>query len=95
MMRSSVVLPEPEGPSSATSSPSPMSRLRLSQTTVAPKRLLRFADLDAHADVSRAQTVIAARWIRRSTRNFTSRVTRASPASSEATANAAANWYSL
>ncbi len=42
MMRSRVVLPEPEGPSSATSSPSPMSRLRLSQTTVAPKRLLRF-----------------------------------------------------
>ena len=42
MMRSSVVLPEPEGPSSATSSPAGMSRLRSSQTTVAPKRFCRW-----------------------------------------------------
>src|SRR5262245_37737013 len=41
MMRSRVVLPEPDGPSSATSSPAGMSRLMLSQTTVRPKRLLR------------------------------------------------------
>ena len=41
MMRSRVVLPEPEGPSSATSSPAGMSMFRLSQTTVLPKRLFR------------------------------------------------------
>ena len=36
-----------------------------------------------------------AAFTRRSTRNFNTSVTSASKASSEATANAAANWYSL
>src|SRR3954468_13227831 len=39
MMRSSVVLPEPEGPSSATSSPEPISRFTRSSAVKARKRL--------------------------------------------------------
>src|SRR6478672_10042768 len=42
MMRKRVVLPEPDGPSSATSWPAGMSRLRSSQTTVRPKRFCRW-----------------------------------------------------
>src|SRR5207244_1021228 len=40
MMRSSVVLPDPDGPSSASSSPDSMSRLTLSRAVKAPKRLV-------------------------------------------------------
>src|SRR4029077_6728532 len=39
MSRSSVVLPQPEGPSSVNSSPSPTSTVAWSTATVAPKRL--------------------------------------------------------
>src|SRR5688572_25839903 len=38
-MRSSVVLPQPDGPSSVNSSPSPMARSTRSTAAVAPKRL--------------------------------------------------------
>ena len=38
-MRSNVVLPQPEGPSSAKNSPGSMSRLTLSTATVEPHRL--------------------------------------------------------
>ena len=95
MMRSSVVLPEPEGPSSATSSPAGMSRFRLSQTTVSPKRLLQVADFDAHSDLPLGAARFNCAFTRCSTTNFSTSVTSASPASSDATANAAANWYSL
>ena len=40
MMRSSVVLPEPDGPSSATSEPCGTSRLTLSTATKSPNRLV-------------------------------------------------------
>ena len=39
-MRSSVVLPQPEGPSSAKNSPGSISRLTLSTATVEPQRLV-------------------------------------------------------
>ena len=42
MIRSSVVLPQPEGPRSATSSPCPMSSETLSSAAKRPKRLERF-----------------------------------------------------
>ena len=48
MMRSSVVLPEPDGPSSATSSPAGTSRLTSSSAVNAPNALARRLDLDAH-----------------------------------------------
>src|SRR5262245_25916614 len=41
MMRSSVVLPDPDGPSSASRLPSATSRLTLSSATNEPKRLVR------------------------------------------------------
>src|SRR5678815_218930 len=53
MMRKSVVLPEPDGPSSATSWPAGMSRLRSSQTTVAPKRFCRWRTSMLIAEPSR------------------------------------------
>src|SRR5690606_28679258 len=40
MMRSSVVLPDPDGPSSARNSPGRASRLTLSSATKSPKRLV-------------------------------------------------------
>ena len=103
MMRSSVVLPEPDGPSSATSSPAGMSRFRLSQTTVSPKRLLRLRTsmlmvpfaLRTALEGARLGAFALPHCLRCSTRYFSTSVTSASRASSDATANAAANWYSL
>ena len=83
MMRSRLVLPEPEGPRSATSSPSGTLRLTSFERGEGAERLGDAADLDAHAPS------------RHSTRLLATRVTRASSASSEATAKAAWNWYSL
>ena len=52
MMRSSVVLPEPDGPSSATSSPGRTSRLTSSQRGEAAEALADVLDCDAHAVAS-------------------------------------------
>ena len=49
MMRSSVVLPEPDGPSSATSSPARMSRLEVVADDGRAEALVQVADFDAHA----------------------------------------------
>ena len=96
MMRSSVVLPEPDGPSSATSSPAGMSRFRSSQTTVRAEALVEVADFDAHAGFHCARSGVALACTRRSTDVLQRPASPApAPASSEATANAAANWYSL
>ena len=44
-MRSNVVLPQPDGPSSAKNSPGAMSRLTLSTATVEPHRLVMLRKL--------------------------------------------------
>jgi hypothetical protein len=54
--------------------------------------LVQVAHLDAHSLLS---WTFSAALTRCSTTNFSTSVTSASPASSEATANEAANWYSL
>src|SRR6185436_5831483 len=51
------------------------------------------ADFDAHSTLSAC--VDRSALTRRSTMNFSTSVTSARPASSDATANDAANWYSL
>ena len=91
MMRSSVVLPQPDGPSSATSSPVGNSRLTSSSATKSPNvlRMLRTSMLMV--------PLVGCSWVpaRHSINVLTTRVTSASSASSDATAKAAANWYSL
>ena len=57
--------------------------------------LVEVADFDAHYVFSIGAAASPCAWTRRSTMYFSTSVTRASPASSEATAKAAANWYSL
>ena len=93
MMRSRLVLPEPEGPSRATSSPVGTVRLTSFTATKEPKDLGDAADLNGHCGSS----VWGARASadRHSTRVFATRVTRARKASREATANAAWKLYSL
>ena len=59
MMRSSVVLPEPEGPSSATSSPGCMSSADVAQRRIGAEVLLDALDADAEA-VRRASVAAAA-----------------------------------
>ena len=104
MMRSSVVLPQPEGPSSATSSPVGKSRLTSPSAVKLPNDLwmlrtwmLMSAAFWARCGRPRQDAVeaAAATDARHSMNCLIASVTSASIASSEATANAAANWYSL
>ena len=92
MIRSSVVLPEPEGPSRANQLARHDRRLTSSSAGTA-ERLGDVADFNAHCPRR------ALRWHGRcafhSTIVLATSVTRASSASSEATAKAAAKLYSL
>ena len=99
MIRSSVVLPEPTGPSSATSSPSGIVEADVAQRRGTRRSvLLMFWTVDAHrlplpVSAQRLAGAAAASAIRRTL--FAASVTSASSASSEATANAATKLYSL
>ncbi len=95
MIRSSVVLPEPDGPSSATSSPFSISRLDIVERDEVAERLADVFDLDTHAAASLDDFFrLRGRRARpcRSSQLFSASVTSASSVSSEATAKAAANW---
>ena len=92
MMRSSVVLPEPEGPSSATSSPESTRRSTWSTAAKAPKRRRDVANFDGHDGLVPGRGYDSRS--RQATRLFSTSVTTASSVSTEATANAAANSYS-
>ena len=67
MMRSSVVLPQPDGPSSATSSPVGNSRRHVVERREAAEALADAFDCDAHdvALLARSQRRIATLAIRR------------------------------
>ena len=99
MIRSSVVLPEPLGPKSATSSPSLIDRLTSRSAWYVPNDLLMCDKFDAHRTYSSARAGSRAcsysRRTRHSTTDLAASVTSANRASSEATANAAAKLYSL
>ena len=88
MMRSSVVLPEPEGPSSATSSPESTVEVDAGKRREGAEALGDIEELDLHGRPH-------SEWAYRSSTAFAIKVTSASSASSDATANAAMNWYSL
>ena len=93
MMRSRLVLPEPEGPSSATSSPVGTVRLTSFTATKEPKV---FVTPRTSIDIA-ASSVWGARACadRHSTSVLATRVTSARKARREATANAAWKLYSL
>ena len=107
MMRSSVVLPEPDGPSRATSSPAGTVEADVLQGGEAAELLADIFDLDAHivtfrwhqdrgsSLAVRPSSIASCCRTFHSTTVLTTRVTRASRASSEATAKAAAKLYSL
>ena len=89
-MRNSVVLPEPDGPSSAISSPDVDLEVDVVRALqIAEAFASRLLDVDGH--------VILLRMIAQSVSSsvLAASVTSASSASSDATANEAANWYSL
>ena len=58
MIRSSVVLPEPDGPSRATNSPAGDGQAHVPQGGKAPKVLLMSLDFDAHGSVSRVPQLL-------------------------------------
>ena len=84
MIRSSVVLPEPDGPSSASNSPLPTFRSTLSSAANAPNFLTMFLTSMVTAEFCPSSR-------RRSRTVFTTSVISASIASSEAIANDATN----
>ena len=87
MIRSSVVLPEPEGPSSASSEPAGTSRLTLSSAWKLPNRLLMFLT-EMLTTCLRQDSPLPIRSLRvlRSSTTLTTRVTRARSVRTEATA---------
>ena len=106
-MRSSVVLPQPEGPSKAISSPDWMSSDTSRSAWKSPNCLLtlrismlmmllsfRARRPSAAPAAPRPPAFISRSW-RHSTTDLITSVTSASSASSEATAKAATDWYSL
>ena len=111
MIRSSVVLPPPDGPSSATSSPGATVKLTSSSATKLPKPLLTLRTSMAIVMVStKPDLTVRCGYVvvhvvsdlqpdrlldRRSTIVLRTSVTSASNASSDATANAAWKLYSL
>ena len=96
MMRSSVVLPEPEGPSSATSSPSSHMQIDVAQCDVVRERLADVARFDSHGYATSSITAgRSSARMRHSSAALAIRVTSASSASRLATANAAEKLYSL
>ncbi len=102
MMRSRLVLPEPEGPSRATSSPVGTVRLTSFTATKEPKDFVTLRTsidivepLRAAPAARHASSTAPACLPRHSTSVFATRVTRARKASREATANAAWKLYSL
>ena len=93
IMRSSVVLPEPDGPSSATSSPVSMSQADVVERDEVAELLADVAKLDTHAATLAAMSSCVLRspaLTRRSRQYLATSVTSASRVSSDATANAAA-----
>ena len=93
-MRSSVVLPEPDGPSSATSSPALHVEIDAIDRRVRAEAMCDASYLDAHASTPTG-SISEARPARHSTSERTTSVTSASVVRSEATANAALKLYSL
>ena len=87
MMRRSVVLPDPDGPSSASNSPDWMSRFTLSSAVKDAEALGGVENGDSHRIIPLHTLDSSA--------TFAIRVTSASSARSDATAKAAMNWYSL
>ena len=90
MMRSSVVLPEPDGPSSVVTPPEGASKLA-SNTAGVPFRVKRLVSLSTMTFTASPHDCSC----RCSTSFFTTRVTIASSVSSEATAKAPTKSYSL
>ena len=88
MSRSSVVLPDPDGPSSARSSPPPTSRSTSSTAVNEPKRLVTPRTVILILDIPFSPAF-------HSMPALAAIVTSATTASTEATANAAAKLYSL
>ncbi len=88
MIRSSVVLPEPDGPSSAHSSPSWMSSETSFSTRVVPKARLRFRMSTFMTGSFSHQCRASSRAKRHSNNALTASVSSADKASSEATAKA-------
>ena len=94
MMRSSVVLPDPDGPSSATSSPGSTVEVDAIKRRVRAEAVRDALHLDAHASTP-AASISSTDEARHSTICRPTSVTRASVVSSDATANAAVKLYSL
>ena len=101
MMRKSVVLPEPDGPSNATSSPVSTLKLTSSSAAKSPKVLLmlrisiliRLASANACSRIARTSRASTCDF--QSTAALSAIVTSVRIVSNDATANAAAKLYSL